>query len=102
MTMTAISKRFQRVMKLLYEYGNRQECDTELKIMRTNESKIAKTDQHNNEHLGEFDFTKNIYEIIQHIRNVFLHNIQSFIRIFRLSYGKTSKTVVIGKILAGV
>lgn len=75
MTMTAISKGFQRVMKLLYEYGNRQECNTELKVMRTNAFKTAKTDQQNNEHLSEFDFSKNIYQITQYIYYLCLYMI---------------------------
>lgn len=65
MTMTAISKGFQRVMKLLYEYGNRQECNTELNFMRTNSSKIVKTDQQNDENLGKLDLSENIYQITQ-------------------------------------
>lgn len=54
MTMTAISKGLQRVMKLLYEYDNRQECNKELKIMWTNEYEVAKSGHQNDENLSKF------------------------------------------------
>lgn len=56
MTMTAISKGFQRVMKLLYEYGNRHEK----KILKTTWSEkleMTKNNHQNDEHLGMFHLT---------------------------------------------
>lgn len=52
MTMTAISKGFLRIMKLLSEYGNRQERHNTLDIW-TNDDQTTKTDQQKNvENLG--------------------------------------------------
>lgn len=58
MTMTAISKGFRRIMKLLYDYGNRREDNVKLKTKNkwTNEFEMAKSGQKNDELLGEFNF----------------------------------------------
>lgn len=56
MTMTAISKGFRRIMKLLYDYGNRRENNVNLKTKWTNEFEMAKSGQNNDELLGEFNF----------------------------------------------
>jgi len=56
MTMTAISKGFRRVMKLLYEYGNRQEKNV-LNTMWSEKIEKAKNIHQSDERLGVFHFT---------------------------------------------
>jgi len=56
MTMTAISKGFQRVMKLLYEYANRHEKKV-LKTTWSEKLEMTKNNHQNDEHLGMFHFT---------------------------------------------
>lgn len=53
MTMTAISKGYRRIIKLLSEYCNRQENNTMSKTTWSNEYETANTDRQNNELLGE-------------------------------------------------
>lgn len=52
MTMTAISKGFLRVMKLLYEYGNRHEKNLETRW--SEKFDMSKSNHQSDEHLGEF------------------------------------------------
>lgn len=59
MTMTAISKGFRRIMKLLYDYGNRQENNVKLKTKWADKFETAQSDQKNDELLGELNFSEN-------------------------------------------
>lgn len=56
MTMTAISKGFRRVMKLLYEYGNRHEKNV-LKTTWSQKLENARNNPQSDEYLGVFHFT---------------------------------------------
>lgn len=53
MTMTAISKGFRRVMKLLYEYGNRHEKNV-LNTTWSEKLENARNNPQSDEHLGVF------------------------------------------------
>lgn len=44
-------------MKLLSEYGNKQENSSELGTMSTNKPKMIKSNSQNDDHLGGFNFT---------------------------------------------
>lgn len=56
MTMTAISKGFRRVMKLLYEYGNRPEKNV-LNNTWSEKLENARNNPQSDERLGVFHFT---------------------------------------------
>lgn len=56
MTMTAISKGFQRVMKLLYEYENRHEKNV-LNTTWSEKLEMTRNNHQNDDHLGMFNFT---------------------------------------------
>lgn len=58
MTMTAISKGFRRIMKLL-DFSN-QENNVKSKTIWTNEFESDKTNQLNDERIGETIFSKSI------------------------------------------
>lgn len=53
-TMTAISKGYQRIILLLSEYSTINEYNVNVTTMWTNEHKMAKTNRKNDECLGEF------------------------------------------------
>lgn len=55
MTMTAISKGFRKIMRLLSEYGNEQENNVKIETMWTNTPEMIKTDRQNDERLGELN-----------------------------------------------
>lgn len=63
MVMTAISKGYQRIIRMLYDYGNRNE-NVNLMTLWRNEYETVKTDQVNDESLSEFNFAICLFFII--------------------------------------
>lgn len=100
MAMTAISKGFRTIMKSLSEYCNRQENNMKLNTTTAwlNEYETPKTDQQNRDELLGEQLIRTLLNIPKII--ILACIILFILGMYRLSFGKTFETIVIGKILA--
>lgn len=102
MTMTAISKGFRRIMKLLSECGKPVENNVDFKAMWTNKIKTVQTEDQNDECLGLLNlFSLKCLPSLKRCISI-TYVLKLFKRVYRLPRGKTSEAAVTGKILAHV
>lgn len=106
MTMTAISKGFRRIIKLLSESNKLHENslnNVNLKALWTNRFETAEIGLQNDESLGiqiKLFIQLKIHTSVSFYLSTYLSIYK--ILFYRLSYGTTFEAIIVGKILAGV